>query len=72
MPLSVILRIYLLQQWYSLSDPTAEEALYDMHSMRNFVGIDLAHDAIADETTILNCLGTALLFEIECIAIVKE
>ena len=54
MPLSVMLRLYFLQQWYSLSDPGAEEALYDMHSMRNFAGLDLAHDAIADETTILN------------------
>jgi len=54
MPLSVMLRIYFLQQWYSLSDPGAEEALYDMHSMRNFVDLDLAHDAIPDETTILN------------------
>ena len=54
MPLSVMLRIYFLQQWYSLSDPGAEEALYDMHSMCNFVGLDLAHDAIPDETTILN------------------
>jgi IS5 family transposase len=54
MPLSVMLRIYLLQQWYGLSYPGAEEALYDMHSMRNFVGLDLAHDAIPDETTTLN------------------
>ena len=54
MPLSVMLRIYFLQQWYSLSDPAEEEALYDMHSMRNFAGLDLAHDAIPDETTILN------------------
>lgn len=54
MPLSVMLRIYFLQQWYNLSDPGAEEALYDMHSMRNFTGLDLAHDAIPDETTILN------------------
>ena len=54
MPLSVMLRLYFLQQWYSLSDPGAEEALYDMHSMRNFAGLDLAHDAIPDETTILN------------------
>ena len=54
MSLSVMLRIYFLQQWYSLSDPTAKEALYDMRSMRNFVGLDLAHDAIPDETTILN------------------
>jgi len=54
MPLSVMLRIYFLQQWYGLSDPGAEEALYDMHSMRDFAGLDLARDAIPDETTILN------------------
>ena len=54
MPLSVMLRIYFLQQWYGLSDQGAEEALYDMHSMRDFSGLDLAHDAIPDETTILN------------------
>ena len=33
-PLTVLLRIYFLQQWYQLSDPGAEEALYDMQSMR--------------------------------------
>jgi len=54
MPLVVMLRIYFLQQWYGLSDPGAEEALYDMHSMREFAGLDLAHDTIPDETTILN------------------
>ena len=54
MPLPVMLRIYFLQQWYGLSDPGAEEALYDMHSMRDFAGLELGHDAIPDETTILN------------------
>ena len=54
MPLAVMLRIYFLQQWYGLSDPGAEEALYDMHSMRDFAGLDLAQDTIPDETTILN------------------
>ena len=54
MPLAVMLRIYFLQQWYYLSDPGAEEALYDMHSMREFAGLDLAHEAVPDETTILN------------------
>lgn len=54
MPLFVMLRIYFLQQWYGLSDPGVEEALYDMHSMREFAGLDLAHDTIPDETTILN------------------
>ncbi len=54
MPLGAMLRIYFLQQWYGLSDPGAEEALYDMHSMRDFANLDLAHDAIPDETSILN------------------
>lgn len=54
MPIEVMLRIYFLQQWYALSDPGAEEALYDMESMRRFVQLDLQDDAIPDETTILN------------------
>ncbi|MCP5080252.1 MAG: IS5 family transposase [Alphaproteobacteria bacterium] len=52
--LEVMLRIYFLQQWYQLSDPGAEEALYDIQSMRAFAGLELGHDAIPDETTILN------------------
>jgi IS5 family transposase len=47
-----MLRIYFLQQWFNLSDPGAEEALYDSASMRNFVGIDLGREAVPDETTI--------------------
>ena len=53
-PMAVMLRIYFLQQWYQLSDPGAEEALYDIQSMRAFAGLELGHDAIPDETTILN------------------
>jgi IS5 family transposase len=53
-PLAVMLRIYFLQQWYQLSDPGAEEALYDIQSMRAFAGLELGLDAIPDETTILN------------------
>ena len=52
--LGVMVRIYCLQQWYNLSDPGAEEALYDIQSMRAFVGLDLGRDTIPDETTILN------------------
>ena len=40
--------------WYQLSDPGAEEALYDIQSMRAFAGLELGRDAIPDETTILN------------------
>ena len=39
-----MLRIYCLQQWYSLSDPGAEEALYDIQSMRAFAGLERRHD----------------------------
>src|SRR6478735_7672312 len=53
-PLATMLRIYCLQQWYTLSDPGAEEALYDIQSMRAFAGLDLGRHAIPDETTILN------------------
>jgi IS5 family transposase len=52
--LAVMLRIYFLQQWYQLSDPGAEEALYDIQPMRAFADLELGHDAIPDETTILN------------------
>jgi IS5 family transposase len=38
-----MLRIYCLQHWFSLSDPAAEEALYDSRAMRQFAGIDLGN-----------------------------
>lgn len=47
-----MLRIHFLQHWFELSDPAAEEALYDIQSMRAFVGIDLNQEAVPDETTI--------------------
>ncbi len=37
-------RIYFLQQWFNLSDPGVEEALYDSLGMRRFVGIDLGRE----------------------------
>ena len=54
MPLEVMLRIYGLQQWYALSDPLAEESLYDSDAMQRFAGLELGEDRIPDETTILN------------------
>ena len=47
-----MLRIHFLQSWFNLSDPAAEEALYDIESMRRFVGIDLGNEPVPDETTI--------------------
>ena len=54
MPLEMMLRVYFLQSWYALSDPMAEESLYDSEAMRRFAGIELGDDRIPDETTILN------------------
>src|SRR2546422_2584908 len=42
----------LLQQWFNLSDPAVEEALYDSVVMRQFVGIDLGCEPVPDETTV--------------------
>lgn len=47
-----MLRIHFLQHWFNLSDPAAEEALYESVSMREFVGVDLGQEAVPDETTI--------------------
>ena len=52
-PLATMLRIHFLQQWYALSDPAMEEALYDTAVMRRFAGIG-GLDDVPDETTILN------------------
>jgi len=51
LPLERMLRIYFMQQWYGLSDPAMEDALYNIESMRRFAGIDLAKDVILNETT---------------------
>jgi IS5 family transposase len=53
MPLERMLRIYFMQQWFNLSDPAMEDALYDSSSMRRFAGIELADDDVPDESTIL-------------------
>ena len=47
-----MLRIYFLQQWFNLSDPAVEEALYESVAMRRFAGIDLGREPAPDETTV--------------------
>lgn len=53
MVLERMLRVYFMQQWFNLSDPQAEDALYDIEPMRRFAGIELGEDTVPDETTIL-------------------
>lgn len=72
MPLERMVRIYFLQQWFSLSDPGAEDELYDSESMRRFARIDLGSGDVPDETTICrfrhlieeNELGAALFAQV--------
>jgi IS5 family transposase len=51
--LSIMLRVYFLQQWFNLSDPGAEDAFYESSVLRRFAGVDLGRAAAPDETTIL-------------------
>jgi IS5 family transposase len=51
--LESMLRVHLMQNWFALSDPAMEEALYEIASLRNFAGLKLS-EPIPDETTILN------------------
>jgi IS5 family transposase len=48
-----MLRMYLLQQWFGLADEALEDALHDSRSMSRFIGIDPAHEAVPDATTLL-------------------
>ena len=52
--LEIMLRVYFLQQWFALSDPGVEDALYESPILRRFAGIDLGRAPVPDETTILN------------------
>jgi IS5 family transposase len=52
-PIATMLRVHLMQNWFSLSDPSMEEALYEIASMRQFARLTLTKP-IPDETTILN------------------
>jgi len=50
--LSILLRIFFVQQWFNLSDPGAEEALYESPVLRSFVGVDLGVAPAPDEAAI--------------------
>ena len=48
-----MLRMYVAQQCFGLSDEGIEDALYDSQAIRGFVGIDLLREAAPDATTLL-------------------
>lgn len=48
-----MLRMYIAQQCFGLSDEAIEDAIYDSQAIRGFVGIDLARESAPDATTLL-------------------
>jgi transposase, IS5 family len=50
--LGIMLRTYFVQQWFNLSDPGVEEALYDSAALRRFVGVDLGRAPAPDQTSV--------------------
>ncbi|RYY85710.1 MAG: IS5 family transposase [Chitinophagaceae bacterium] len=52
-PVESLLRIHFMQQWFTLSDPSMEEALHDMPLFRDFAGLGGWDDRLPDESTIL-------------------
>jgi IS5 family transposase len=52
-PIATMLQIHFMQQWFGLSDPAMEEALYDVPLYREFAGLDEGVTRLPDESTIL-------------------
>ena len=48
-----MLRMYLMQNWFGLSDEGMEDAVYDSYAMKNFLGIDFTHEQVPDAITLL-------------------
>ena len=51
--IEVMLRMYLMQNWFNLSDEGIEEAIYDSYAMRSFLGINFIDEQVPDATTLL-------------------
>ena len=56
MGIEKMLRMYLLQIWFNLSDSATEDAIYDSYAMRKFTGINFMTEAVPDETTLCKCI----------------
>jgi len=53
-PVETMLRMCLLQAWFSLSDEGVEDAIYDSYAMRRFMGLDFTREQVPDATTLLH------------------
>lgn len=53
MGIEKMLRMYLLQCWFNLSDEGLEDAIYDSYAMRKFMGVNFFEEQVPDATTLL-------------------
>ena len=64
-----MLRMYLLQSWFNLSDEGIEDAIYDSYDFRKFMGIDFNNEQVPDATTLLKfrhfSSGNEISFEVD-------
>lgn len=51
--IETMLRMYLMQIWFNLSDVAIEDAIYDSYAMRSFIRIDCNKKQVPDSTTLL-------------------
>lgn len=51
--ITTMLRMYLLQIWFNLSDEGVEDAIYDSYAFRKFMGINFMDEQVPDATTLL-------------------
>jgi hypothetical protein len=61
-----MLRLYIAQQCFGLSDEGAEDTIYDSQAIRRFVGIDLSREAAPDATTLLTFAACSRLRPTGC------
>lgn len=50
--IETMLRMYLLQTWFRLSDNALEDAVYDSYAMRQFMHLDFMRQSVPDATTL--------------------
>ena len=51
--IEIMLRMYLMQNWFNLSDEGIEDAIYDSYAMKKFLKIDFNEESVPDATTLL-------------------
>lgn len=52
--IETMLRMYLMQNWFNLSDEGIEDAIYDSYAMRSFMHLDFLTEQVPDATTLLH------------------